>query len=177
MNNYYLDKTIISMLFGVEDEAKLEEMDLFFTDVILRSSEQISRDFLIKNGMPENEVEAFFKDEGENPKIKELLNSQDLLNQLVENRNIFYKKIYDTYEPKLTDEKRKVLNDYLELVKVRNTQQASDLEMMIKFTQTRDQLLSEQKITQQDLDSAIEEALDKVIPTTDTTQTPVENPQ
>lgn len=178
MDNYYLDRKIISILFRITDENLVNETDLLFADILLRLNETYAREFLREKGIPGSEIDEFFSsEEGRNEKIRELLGSEEFLGKIIEGRNSLIKKVYDKYLPDLSVEEKKELDDYLLLIEARNKEQLSDMNMMLDFLKTRDQLITENKITQADFDNAVENALGKLSEPQSTPQSPTNTQQ
>lgn len=171
MKNYYIDKKILSILFRISDDDLLEETNLLFSDILLRFTEGLAREFLTQKNISEVEINEYLDNlESENPKIKELLATQEFITKLVSSRNAFLKKIYDTYLPEVSDEGKRELESYLELLELDNKGQIDNMRMILDLNQRKDKLIQEGALTHESFDQMLDEEISK-LGNTDGTQT------
>ncbi|HRO65776.1 MAG TPA: hypothetical protein PKU78_06140 [Candidatus Dojkabacteria bacterium] len=172
MKNYYIDKKILSILFKISDDDLLEETNLLFSDILLRFTEGLAREFLTEKNISEVEINEYLDNlESENPSIKELLASQEFITKLVRSRNEFLKKIYDTYLPEVSEEGKRELESYIELLELDNKGQIDNMRMVLDLNQRKDKFIQEGTLTKESFDQIIDEEINK-LDNTDETQTP-----
>ncbi|HRP37684.1 MAG TPA: hypothetical protein PLS50_07805 [Candidatus Dojkabacteria bacterium] len=171
MKNYYIDKKILSILFKISDDDLLEETNLLFSDILLRFTEGLAREFLTEKNISEVEINEYLDNlESENPSIKELLASQEFITKLVRSRNEFLKKIYDTYLPEVSEEGKRELESYIELLELDNKGQIDNMRMVLDLNQRKDKFIQEGTLTKESFDQIIDEEINK-LDNTDETQT------
>lgn len=171
MKKYYIDQKILSILFKISDEKVAEETFALFVDILMRFHDELSREFLLEKGLDEAEISQYLENENtENAKIDELLKTKEFQKRLEDSKNVFIKKIYDTYTPELSEEERNELEKYNEMLETEFQSHVKDLNMLLDFSKTRDKFIQEGTLTKESIYQMVNEEISK-LGNTDGTQT------
>ncbi len=114
IKHYFVDEKVLELLFTPDtEEKKLSNLE-YFDNLTSKVTIGISKDFLALKSVPKERIDMHFSDQEENDtEIEELLFNEEFSKYYREQLSAFYKIFITSQFPKLTEERRREIEDYL----------------------------------------------------------------
>lgn len=158
-----LTPQIVSVLFNITDEEEIAKTTDFLMGIVIETQQNLAKDFLLGKGINQNDIDNFFNNEdSQNDQIAQLLGSEEMSNQYVEGYNSVLELIYNQQLRSMDDERKKKLNQILELEEKAKEVTIQNLDIQSQIMTTIGDLKKSGQVTQEQVDEILGNAYDKV---------------
>lgn len=120
MAKYYIDKTILSVMFDIQDDELLEGMNLKINRLLTDTALSTMKEYMQEKGVDEVEINKLMQEDNvddvefEDPLVETMLFDPELIDRIEQNINTVIKVLYMKYGENLSDEKKQMIDQYIQ---------------------------------------------------------------